>query len=190
MAQAQTRKYFGTDGIRGKANVFPITPDMALKVAMATARVIRTARGAQCTERVIIGKDTRLSGYMLEESLAAGFVAMGMEVILLGPIPTPGVALLTRSMRCDIGVMVSASHNPYDDNGIKIFGSDGYKLDDAIELKIEQAIDDPKLTQLLPTGGAIGKATRLDDALGRYSEFVKSCFPKGQTLDGLKIVID
>ncbi len=190
MAQAQTRKYFGTDGIRGKANVFPITPDMALKVAMASARVIRLSRGNQFTERVIIGKDTRISGYMLEEAMAAGFVSMGMEVILMGPIPTPAVALLTRSMRCDIGVMISASHNPYDDNGIKIFGADGYKLDDNLEQQIEQAIDDPKLMQALPTGDLIGKATRLDDALGRYSEFIKSCYPKGQTLDGLKIVID
>ena len=184
-----TRKYFGTDGIRGRANSFPMTADMALKVAMASAIALRAQNRAEPTNRVIIGKDTRLSGYMFEEAMCAGFVSMGMDVILVGPIPTPGIAMLTRSLRADAGVMISASHNPFQDNGIKLFGSDGYKLDDAIEAVIEKNIDSD-LNDQLALPGDLGKATRLDDALGRYVEFIKSSFPKGQTLQGLKVVVD
>ena len=185
-----TRKYFGTDGIRGEANQFPMTADMALKVAMATAYVLRAAKnGADQMDRVVIGKDTRLSGYMLEQAMAAGFVAMGMDVILTGPIPTPAVAMLTRSLRADVGVMISASHNPYQDNGIKLFGGDGYKLSDALEREIEAAID-MNQDVLLPPADAIGKASRLDDAQGRYIEFLKRTISRGETLRGMKIVVD
>ncbi len=185
-----TRKYFGTDGIRGKANTFPMTAIMALKVAMAAALALRnTDGGRERTSRVIIGKDTRLSGYMFEEAMCAGFVSMGMDVILVGPIPTPGIAMLTRSLRADAGVMISASHNPFEDNGIKLFGPDGYKLDDAIEAQIEKYIEGD-LDAHLAAPGDLGKATRLDDALGRYVEFIKASFPRGQTLQDLKVVVD
>jgi len=184
-----SRKYFGTDGIRGQANSFPMTADMALKAAMATALVLRERRCGRQTDRVVIGKDTRLSGYMLEEAMCAGFVAMGMDVVLVGPIPTPGIAMLTRSMRADVGVMISASHNPFQDNGIKLFGADGYKLDDALEQEIEEKLDSDMDSDLaLPAD--LGKAKRLEDALGRYIEFIKASFPKGLSLDGLKVVVD
>ncbi|MCI5060855.1 MAG: phosphoglucosamine mutase [Alphaproteobacteria bacterium] len=185
---ATDKKYFGTDGIRGTANAFPMTADMALKVAMATAHVMRGSTG-KAMNRVVIGKDTRLSGYMLEQAMASGFVAMGMEVVLTGPVPTPAVARLTGSLRADIGVMISASHNPYQDNGIKLFGADGYKLSDELEHEIEEFIDQD-LTQHLPPGDKLGKASRLDDAPGRYVEYIKRSFPAGKTLEGLKIVID
>lgn len=184
----QKRTLFGTDGIRGTANVYPLTADVALKVAQASAALFRGGNGAG-TNRVVIGKDTRLSGYMFEEAMAAGFVAMGMEVVLVGPIPTPGIAMLTRSLRADLGVMISASHNPYQDNGIKLFGNDGFKLPDSLETQIEQLVLSPDLGSYL-SPDHIGRATRLDDALGRYIEFIKSSFPKGQTLEGLKIVVD
>ena len=135
------RKYFGTDGIRGTANTPPMTADMALRVAMATAYVLRANQQGAVMNRAVIGKDTRLSGYMLEQAMAAGFVSMGMEVIFTGPVPTPAIAMLTRSLRADIGVMISASHNPYQDNGIKLFGADGYKLSDGLEMEIESAIE-------------------------------------------------
>ncbi len=185
-----SKKYFGTDGIRGQANTAPMTADMALKVAMATGHVLRARRdnGAQ-TDRAIIGKDTRLSGYMFEEAMCAGFVAMGMDVILVGPIPTPGIALLTRSLRADVGVMISASHNPFQDNGIKLFGADGYKLDDEVEAAIEMAIDGD-LNAHLALPADLGKATRLEDALGRYVEHVKRSFPRGKSLEGMRIVVD
>lgn len=183
------RQYFGTDGIRGKANTFPMTAEIALKVAMATALVLRDGREGAHTDRVVIGKDTRLSCYMLEQALTAGFLSMGLEVILTGPIPTPGIAMLTRSLRCDIGVMISASHNSFEDNGIKLFGADGRKLDDEIEKAIES-----KLSQDLSAGLAapadLGKASRLDDCLGRYAESVKRSLPRGESLEGLKIVVD
>lgn len=179
---------FGTDGIRGTANVYPMTADVAMKCAMATATVFSGDNGAG-TYRVVIGKDTRLSGYMFEEAMAAGFVAMGMEVVLVGPIPTPGIAMLTRSLRADLGVMISASHNAYRDNGIKLFASDGFKLQDVLEQKISALITDPALLSM-GNPDKIGKATRLDDALGRYIESSKSTFPRGQTLKGLKIVVD
>ncbi|HPF77904.1 MAG TPA: phosphoglucosamine mutase [Alphaproteobacteria bacterium] len=183
-----TKKYFGTDGIRGTANSSPMTAGMALQVAMATAHVLRRASG-NAMDRVVIGKDTRLSGYMLEQAMASGFVAMGMDVIRTGPIPTPAVARLTTTLRADIGVMISASHNPYQDNGIKLFGADGYKLSDDIEKQIEAMIDQD-MEQFLPAPDFIGKATQMDDAPGRYIEYIKRSFPKGQTLDGMKVVVD
>lgn len=183
------RKYFGTDGIRGCANAFPMTADMALRVAMATASVMRKSRGGKHMDRVVIGKDTRLSGYMIEQAMSAGFVAMGMDVILIGPIPTPGIAKLTRSLRADVGVMISASHNAFQDNGIKLFGSDGFKLADEIEAKIEAKID-ADLSSELAAPESIGKANRLEDALGRYIESLKNSLPSRGSLDGLKIVVD
>ena len=184
------KKYFGTDGIRGKANQHPMTADVALRVAMATARVLKRTGDKHFISRAVIGKDTRQSCYMLEQAMAAGFLAMGIDVILTGPIPTPGIAMLARSMRADIGVMISASHNPYYDNGIKLFAADGYKLPDELEAQIEEWIDKPELLTDLPEPEHMGKASRMDDALGRYVEYVKASFPKGQTLDGLKIVVD
>ncbi len=179
------RKLFGTDGIRGRANQEPMTATTALSVAMAAARLFR--RGAH-RHRVVIGKDTRLSGYLLEPALTAGFIAQGMDVILLGPLPTPAVAMLTKSLRADLGVMISASHNPYADNGIKLFAPDGQKLSDELEEQIEALMDDPEKD--LAASDVLGKASRLEDAQGRYVEFVKATFPVGQRLDGLKIVID
>jgi phosphoglucosamine mutase len=184
-----TKKLFGTDGIRGKANEWPMTADMALKVAMATALTLEQNNGGLHTRRAVIGKDTRLSGYMLEQALASGFTAMGMEVVLVGPIPTPGIALLTRTLRADVGVMISASHNPYQDNGIKLFGPDGAKLNDSLEAVIEQLMA-RDLTGDLPEADRIGKASRLDDGTGRYIEYIKSSVPRRQSLDGLKVVID
>jgi phosphoglucosamine mutase len=180
---AMTRKLFGTDGIRGKANLEPMTAATALKVAIAAGR--HFTRGEH-RHRVVIGKDTRLSGYMLEPALTAGFIAVGMDVLLFGPTPTPAVAMLTRSMRADLGVMISASHNPFDDNGIKLFGPDGYKLSDEIEAEIEAGLD---ADLPLAPPAKLGRAQRFDDS-GRYIEFVKATFPKGQSLDRLKIVID
>lgn len=166
-----------------------MTADMALKVAMATAKVLRTRREGSPTDRVVIGKDTRLSCYMLEQAMTAGFLSMGMNVILTGPVPTPGVAMLTRSLRCDLGVMISASHNSFEDNGIKLFGSDGYKLDDEIELEIEAALKGD-LNGDLALPADLGKATRFDDAIGRYAESVKRSLPRGSTLEGLRVVVD
>ena len=183
------RKYFGTDGIRGTANAPPMTADMALRVAMATAYVLRAKQQGDVMNRAVIGKDTRLSGYMLEQAMASGFVAMGMEVIFTGPVPTPAIAMLTRSLRADIGVMISASHNPYQDNGIKLFGADGYKLSDGIEMEIEAALEMDQ-NELLPSPDLIGKAFRIDDAGGRYIEYLKGGMPKGESLKGLRIVVD
>jgi phosphoglucosamine mutase len=183
-----TRKYFGTDGIRGRANQHPMTADIALKVAMATAKVLGKNHAHS---RVVIGKDTRLSCYMLEQSLTAGFLAMGMDVVLTGPIPTPAIAVLTRSMRADVGVVISASHNPFEDNGIKLFGADGYKLPDTTEQEIEGWIDNPLLmTEGLANPEKIGRASRMDDAVGRMVEYAKGSFPRNKTLAGLKVVID
>ena len=181
-----TRALFGTDGIRGRANIAPITAETALQVAVAA--------GVQftCGEHrnlVVIGKDTRLSGYMLEPALTAGFVSVGMDVVLLGPLPTPAVGMLTRSLRADLGVVISASHNPYQDNGIKLFGPDGYKLSDEVEREIEARMGSASATDLAPAAG-LGRARRLEDALGRYIEFVKGSFPRALRLDGLKIVVD
>jgi phosphoglucosamine mutase len=181
-----SRKLFGTDGVRGLANVEPITAATALKLALAAGA--HFTRGGH-RHRVIIGKDTRLSGYMLETALTSGFLSMGMDVMLLGPLPTPAVAMLTRSMRADLGVMISASHNPYEDNGIKLFGPDGYKLSDEIEAEIENRMASGDAGQLAPSA-QLGRAKRIDDAPGRYMEFVKASFPKGLSLEGLRIVID
>ena len=180
------RNYFGTDGIRGSANTDPMTAEIALRVGMAAGRIF--TRGAH-RHSVVIGKDTRLSGYMLEPALAAGFVSMGMDVIFVGPMPTPAVAMLTRSLRADLGVMISASHNPFHDNGIKLFGPDGYKLSDETEEQIESMIESDMVSDLAESA-YLGRAKRLDYAEGRYIEFVKNTFPKGRRLDGLKIVID
>jgi len=179
------RKLFGTDGIRGTANSEPMTPETALKVAMAVGECFHNGTHKHL---VVIGKDTRLSGYMLEPALTAGFVTMGMDVVLVGPLPTPAIAMLTRSLRADIGVVLSASHNPYGDNGIKLFGRDGYKLSDEIELKIEECLQKGPSRRAVPA--ELGRVKRLDDAGGRYIEFVKQSFPRGLRLDGLRIVVD
>ncbi|MDP6304811.1 MAG: phosphoglucosamine mutase [Alphaproteobacteria bacterium] len=181
-----TRDIFGTDGIRGTANMEPMTAATALRVAMATG--YRFLRGNH-RHLVVIGKDTRLSGYMLEPAMTAGFISMGMDVVLVGPLPTPAVAMLTRSLRADLGVVLSASHNPYQDNGIKLFGPEGYKLSDTVEREIEEHMDNGVKAHLAASE-QLGKAMRLDDAQGRYIEYVKNTFPKGLRLDGMKIVID
>ncbi|TWD54130.1 phosphoglucosamine mutase [Agrobacterium vitis] len=181
-----TRRYFGTDGIRGQSNVFPMTPDIAMKVGIAVGTIFR--RG-QHRHRVVIGKDTRLSGYMLENALVAGFTAAGLDVFLLGPIPTPAVAMLTRSLRADIGVMISASHNPFADNGIKLFGPDGFKLSDELERQIEVLLDQ-EAPLPLAKAHEIGRAKRVDGDIYRYIEFVKRTLPRDVTLNGLRIAID
>jgi len=181
-----TKKLFGTDGIRGTANCGNMTAEMALKVGMAAA--LHFTAGDH-RHRVVVGKDTRLSGYMLEPALMAGFVSMGMDVILVGPMPTPAIAMLTRSLRADLGVMISASHNPYEDNGIKLFGPDGYKLSDAVEREIEADVEDGLVEKLAPPP-QLGRAKRLDDSKGRYTEYVKQTFPKRLSLEGLKVVVD
>ncbi|MBZ0259226.1 MAG: phosphoglucosamine mutase [Hyphomicrobiales bacterium] len=181
-----SRKYFGTDGVRGKANSGAMTADLVLKIGMAAGNLYR--RGSH-RHRVVIGKDTRLSGYMIEQALTAGLLAAGMDVFLLGPVPTPAVAMLTRSMRADLGVMISASHNPYYDNGIKIFGPDGYKLSDEQELKIEGMVEGPEAIPVA-SSDEIGRATRIEDAGARYIEFAKRTYPRDSNLDGLRIVID
>ena len=179
------RRFFGTDGVRGVANSEPITPETVLRLAMAAARHICCGTGKHSA---VIGKDTRLSGYMLEPSLTAGFTSMGMDVTMVGPMPTPAVAMLTRSLRADIGVVISASHNPHQYNGIKLFGPDGYKLSDEEEFAIEAGMADSSKGLVEPE--ELGRARRLDDAPGRYIEFVKQTFPKGSRLDGLRIVVD
>ena len=180
-----TRKLFGTDGVRGRANTYPMTAEMALKLGAAAGRFFR--RDGSTAHRVVIGKDTRLSGYMLENALTAGLTSTGMNVLLLGPVPTPAVGFLTRSMRADLGVMISASHNPHEDNGIKFFGPDGFKLSDEAEADIEALVaGDMHLVE----PAQIGRARRIDDGRFRYVERVKSTFPAGLRLDGLKVVID
>jgi phosphoglucosamine mutase len=178
------RKYFGTDGIRGRTNAGAMTAEMAMKVGMAAGA--HFVRGDH-RHRVVIGKDTRLSGYMLENALVSGFTSVGMDVVQVGPMPTPAVAMLVKSMRADMGVMLSASHNPYQDNGIKLFGPDGYKLSDADEMAIEALLD---TEAMLAAPAQIGRARRVEDARGRYIHFAKTCFPEELRLDGLKIVID
>lgn len=180
------RKYFGTDGVRGTANTDPMTAETALKVGMAAGRVF--TRGTH-RHTVVIGKDTRLSGYMIEPALVAGFISVGMDVVLVGPLPTPAVAMLTRSLRADLGVMISASHNPYQDNGIKLFGPDGFKLSDEVEAEIEHLMDNG-LKAALADPSHLGRARRIDDASGRYVEAAKQTFPRGLRLDGLKVVLD
>ena len=180
------RKFFGTDGIRGRANQWPITPEVAMKVAMAVGLSFRKG---DHRHRVVIGKDTRLSGYMIETAMVAGFTAVGVDVFMAGPIPTPGVAMLTRSLRCDFGVMISASHNPYHDNGIKIFGPDGYKLSDEIEAEIEGLLDED-LAGRLAASPDLGRAKRIDGVQDRYIEFAKRTLPRNLSLSGLRVVID
>lgn len=180
-----SRKLFGTDGVRGRANTYPMTAEMALRLGAAAGRYFR--RDGSTAHRVVFGKDTRLSGYMLENALTAGLTSTGMNVLLLGPVPTPAVGFLTRSMRADLGVMISASHNPHHDNGIKFFGPDGFKLSDEAEAEIEAMLDGEIA---LAPADEIGRAKRIDDAVGRYQEFVKTTFPAGLRLDGLKVVID
>lgn len=180
------RSLFGTDGVRGRANTAPMTAEMAMRIGMAAGQVFR--RGAH-RNRAVIGKDTRLSGYMLEQALTAGFLSVGVDVFLLGPIPTPAVGFLTRSMRADVGVMISASHNPYEDNGIKLFGPDGFKLSDAVESRIQALVMSPS-DMTLADAAAIGRAKRLDDVQGRYIEAVKASAPRGLDLSDLKVVVD
>ncbi|HET9955503.1 MAG TPA: phosphoglucosamine mutase [Polyangiaceae bacterium] len=182
------RKLFGTDGIRGRANVAPMTPELALRLGRALAYV--AGRGKSRAPRVLIGKDTRLSGYMLETALAAGICAMGGRVMLCGPIPTPAVANLAQSMRADAGLVISASHNPYADNGIKIFGPDGFKLPDSEEAEIEALLEDPRLDKLGRTGSKVGRAERIDDAMGRYIVYTKNTFPRELSLHGIRVVVD
>ena len=182
-----TRKLFGTDGIRGTANSGAMTAEIALKVAMATAAQFRNG---DHRHQVVIGKDTRLSGYMIEPALTSGFVSMGMDVLLVGPMPTPAIAMLTRSLRADIGVMISASHNPYQDNGIKLFGPDGYKLSDAVEMAIEKRIAENGFGPDLASPRRLGRVRRLEEPQGRYIESAKNTFPRHLTLHGLKVVVD
>ncbi|HEY6097899.1 MAG TPA: phosphoglucosamine mutase [Anaeromyxobacter sp.] len=192
-AQAAARRLFGTDGVRGVANVYPMTAEMALQLGRALAYIVRNGPHRH---RIVVGKDTRLSGYMLEQAIASGICSMGVDVMLSGPLPTPGIAFLTESMRADAGVVISASHNPYQDNGIKFFSREGFKLPDEMELQIERLVLDAEevgaedFRALRPTATRIGKAKRIDDAIGRYVVFLKAIFPKDLTLDGLTVVVD
>jgi len=181
-------RLFGTDGVRGKANVHPMTAETALALGQAIARVLRVPGGER--RRIIIGKDTRLSGYLFEDALAAGICAMGVDVLQVGPIPTPGMAFLAQDMRCHAGVMISASHNPYHDNGIKFFASDGFKLPDAVEARIEALIESGELARLRAPADEIGQARRIEDAQGRYVVFLKRTFPSDLSLDGFRVVLD
>ena len=180
-------RLFGTDGIRGTVNKHPMTPETVLRIGMAAAHVLRNERGRNM---ILIGKDTRLSGYMIESALTSGICSMGMSVTLVGPLPTPGIAFLTRTLRLDAGIVISASHNSFEDNGIKFFSSEGFKLPDAVEKNIEELMLDDGLHRHRPKGSEIGKAHRLDDAGGRYIEYIKSTLPKGMTFEGMKIVVD
>ena len=190
----QQKRIFGTDGVRGTANVEPVTAETALKLGRAAAYVFaqlnprRTPAGAR--PKIVLGKDTRLSGYMLENALVAGITSLGVDVLVIGPLPTPGVAYITRSLRADAGIVLSASHNPYQDNGIKFFRHDGYKLDDQIEEKIEQLVFNGEIDSVRPTANKIGRATRIDDALGRYVEFAKASFPRGMSLEEIRVAVD
>jgi phosphoglucosamine mutase len=187
------QKIFGTDGVRGTANLEPVTAETALKLGRAAGHVFKTLE-TQARDRgrhkIVIGKDTRLSGYMLENAISAGVLSMGVDVLFIGPLPTPGVAYITRSLRADAGIVITASHNPYSDNGIKFFRADGFKLDDEIEGRIEQLVFQTDSSVLRPSAAQIGKAVRIDDALGRYIEFAKASFPKRLTLEGLRVVVD
>jgi phosphoglucosamine mutase len=187
------KKIFGTDGVRGTANVEPVTAETALKLGRAAAHVFKNLERqsrSRGKHKIVIGKDTRLSGYMLENAISSGILSMGVDVLFIGPLPTPGVAYATRSLRADAGLVITASHNPYTDNGIKFFRADGYKLDDKIEGEIENLVFTGEIEKVRPHSDLIGKAMRIDDALGRYIEYAKSSFPKGLTLEGVKIVLD
>jgi phosphoglucosamine mutase len=180
-------RLFGTDGIRGTVNKHPITPETVLRIGMAAAHILKDRRGRNM---ILIGKDTRLSGYMIESALTSGICSMGMNVTLVGPLPTPGIAFLTRTLRLDAGIVISASHNPFEDNGIKFFSAEGFKLPGMLEKRIEELVQDDGLHRNRPKGAEIGKAYRLDDAGGRYIEYIKSTLPKGMTFEGMKIVVD
>ena len=188
------RRLFGTDGVRGVANIEPVTAETALKLGRAAAHVFGTAAGNSHhppdRRKIVLGKDTRLSGYMLENAIVAGITSLGVDVLIIGPLPTPGVAYITRSLRADAGIVLSASHNPYEDNGIKFFRHDGYKLDDEVEKCIEDIVFSGEIENIRPTATKIGKAFRIDDALGRYVEFAKQSFPRGRTLESLRIAVD
>ncbi len=181
------RKLFGTDGVRGVANIPPMTSETAMQIGRAIAFLVKDMKHGH---RIVIGKDTRLSGYMIENALAAGICSMGVDILLVGPLPTPGIAFITSSMRADAGVVISASHNPFQDNGIKIFSRDGFKLPDEQELEIEDLIFSQKMEVLRPVAEEVGKAKRIDDAKGRYIVFLKSFFPRRFTLDDFHIVLD
>src|SRR5438034_5228983 len=190
---SQPRKIFGTDGVRGTANIEPVTAETALKLGRAAGHIFKNI-APQSRDRgrykIVLGKAPRPSGYMLESALSSGFLSMGVDVLFIGPLPTPGVAYVTRSLRADAGIVITASHNPYDDNGIKFFRPDGYKLDDNIEDQIEHLVFSGDIESIRPTADAIGKAVRIEDALGRYIEYAKSSFPRGMTLEGMRIVVD
>jgi phosphoglucosamine mutase len=187
------KKIFGTDGVRGTANIEPVTAETALKLGRAAGHVFKhieaQARG-RGRHKIVVGKDTRLSGYMLENAISSGILSMGVDVLFIGPLPTPGVAYATRSLRADAGIVITASHNPYADNGIKFFRADGYKLDDKIEGEIERLVFSGDIENIRPTAEEIGKAVRIDDALGRYIEYAKASFPRGMTLEGMRVVTD
>jgi len=187
------KKIFGTDGVRGTANIEPVTAETALKLGRAAGHVFKHLESqarSRGRHKIVLGKDTRLSGYMLESAISSGILSMGVDVLFIGPLPTPGVAYVTRSLRADAGIVITASHNPYDDNGIKFFRADGYKLDDKIEFEIESLVFSGQIESIRPTAGEIGKAVRIDDALGRYIEHAKASFPRGLTLEGMRIVVD
>ena len=190
----QSTRIFGTDGVRGVANVEPVTAETALKLGRAAAHVFTQLNPRTLPEgarpKIVLGKDTRRSGYMLENALVAGITSLGVDVLVIGPLPTPGVAYITRSLRADAGIVLSASHNPYEDNGIKFFRHDGYKLDDQIETQIEDLVFTGKIDNIRPTAGNIGRATRIDDALGRYVEFAKRSFPRDMSLEGMRVAVD
>jgi phosphoglucosamine mutase len=193
MSSPKPKKIFGTDGVRGTANVEPVTAETALKLGRAAGHVFKrleTQPRGRGRHKIVLGKDTRLSGYMIENALSAGILSMGVDVLFIGPLPTPGVAYVTRSLRADAGIVITASHNPYDDNGIKFFRADGYKLDDQIEQQIEGLVFSGEIESIRPTADEVGKAVRIDDALGRYIEYAKASFPRGMTLEGLRIVVD
>jgi phosphoglucosamine mutase len=187
------KKIFGTDGVRGIANVEPVTAETALKLGRAAGHVFKNLESqprSHGRHQIVIGKDTRLSGYMLENALSSGILSMGVDVLFIGPLPTPGVAYVTRSLRADAGLVITASHNPYADNGIKFFRADGYKLDDKIEFEIENLVFSGAIEHIRPTAEEIGKAVRIDDALGRYIEYAKASYPRGKTLEGVRVVVD
>src|SRR5213075_1334208 len=187
------KRIFGTDGVRGTANLAPVDAETALKLGRAAAHVFKSL-SADARDfgkhKIVIGKDTRLSGYMLENAISSGILSMGVDVLFIGPLPTPGVAYVTRSLRADAGIVITASHNPYDDNGIKFLRGDGYKLDDNVEGKIEELVFSGEIETIRPTASEVGKAVRIDDALGRYIEFAKASIPRRLTLEGLRIVVD
>ena len=190
----ERKRIFGTDGVRGIANVEPVTAETSLKLGRAAAHVFTQLNPRKNPEgtrpKIVLGKDTRLSGYMLENALVAGITSLGVDVLIIGPLPTPGVAYITRTLRADAGIILSASHNPYEDNGIKFFRHDGYKLDDQVEEQIEQLVFTGEIDSIRPTAGKIGRAARIDDALGRYVEFAKASFPRGMSLEGMRVAVD